>query len=205
MYGFHTGESDFHTGSVAILGPPTPLGDSMATPVVPLPTSACTPASTKMEAALECRLKKVIEAGPSAITERLCELEVEWTAGRAAKATAGVLIVVGLGLSLTVNLMFLIVPIIGGAVMFQYIFGRTSLIGQLFHAFGFRSGSEIDQEKMALRVLRGDFASLPTVHMIEDREAVGRMEDEGGPAVEFDEVKRDADGAVKELMGAVRN
>ena len=177
----------------------------MATLVAPLAAAPCPPvSSTKMEAALECRLKKVIEAGPAAITERLNELEEEWTAGRAAKATAGVFIVVGLALALTVNMYFLIMPIIGGAVMVQYIFGRKSLIGELFHAFGFRSGSEIDQEKMALRVLRGDFVCLPTVHSIEDREAVSRMEDEGGPAVEFDDTKKDADGAVQELISAVR-
>ena len=182
------------------------LGDPMATPVTPTSAAPCpVAASTKMEAALECRLKKVIEAGPAAINERLCELEQEWTAGRVAKATAGVLIVVGLALALSANMYFLIMPIVGGALMFQYIFGRKSLIGEMFHAFGFRSGSEIDQEKMALRVLRGDFVSLPTVHSIEDREAVSRMEDEGGPAVEFDNSKKDAHGAVKELMSAVRN
>ncbi len=180
----------------------------MATLVTPVTATPCPPASpsnsTKMEAALECRLKKVIEAGPAAITERLNELEEEWTAGRAAKASAGVFIVAGLALSFTVNMYFLIMPIIGGAVMFQYIFGRKSLIGEVYHAFGFRSGSEIDQEKMVLRVLRGDFVALPTVHTIEDREAVSRMEDEGGPAVEFDDTKKDAHGAVQELMTAVR-
>ncbi len=160
---------------------------------------------SKLEAALECRLKKVIEGGPVAITDRLNELDGEWTAGRAAKATAGIFIVVGLTIALlTMNLYWLILPIIGGAVMLQYLFGRKSLIGELFHAFGLRSGSEIDQEKMALRVLRGDFASLPTVHTIEDRDALTRMEGEGGPAVEIDESKQDTHVAVKELIGAVR-
>ena len=50
----------------------------------------------------------------------------------------------------------------------------------------------------------GDFASLPTVHTIEDRDAISRMEGEGGPAVETDDAKQDAHGAVKELLGAVR-
>ena len=162
---------------------------------------ACTP--LKGEAALECRLKSVIDGGPAAIGERLDELEREWTAGRAAKATAGVLIVGGLALSLTISLMWLVLPIVGGAVMMQYLFGRTSLIGEMFHALGLRSGVEIEREKMALRVLRGDFALLPTVHTIEDRDAVNRMEDEGGPAIEREE-KQDAHAAVKELIGAVR-
>ncbi len=176
----------------------------MATLVAPLSETPYPPQTTKLEAALECRLKKVIEGGPLAICERLAELESEWTAGRAAKASTGVFIVTGLVLALTVSLLWLILPIIGGAVMFQYIFGRKSLIGELYHALGFRSGSEIEQEKMALRVLRGDFVLLPTVHTIEDRDALARMEGEGGPAVEFDEAKQDTQTAVKELIGAVR-
>jgi len=160
---------------------------------------------SKKEAVLECRLRKVIEAGPTAIDERLEELESEWTAGRAAKATAGVLIVSGMALGLTVSLWWLALPIVGGAVLVQYLFGRTSLVGELFHAIGFRPGSEIDKEKLALRALRGDFAHLPTVHTNEDRDAINRMEGEGGPAVEIDESKHDAEGAVKQLLVAVRH
>ena len=167
-------------------------------------TSNAPATQSKLEAALETRLKKVIASGPAAITERLAELDSEWTAGRAAKATAGVMIVTGLVLSLTVSLMWLVLPIVGGTLLLQYIVSRTSMIGELFHAFGLRSGSEIDQEKMALRVLRGDFASLPTVHTIEDRDALTRMEGEGGPAIERDETKQDTHGAVKELIGAMR-
>ncbi len=177
----------------------------MSTFLTPLTATDGPPNQTKIEAALECRLKKVIEAGPAAITERLNELDSEWTAGRAVKATTGVLIVSGLILTfLTASLYWLILPIIGGSVMLQYLFRRTSLIGEMFHALGLRSGGEIDQEKIALRVLRGDFASLPTVHTIEDSDATSRMEGEGGPAVEVEHSKQDAHGAVKELLGAVR-
>lgn len=169
------------------------------------PTSRDANSCSNSDSVLECRLKTVIEAGPAAIHERLEQLESEWTAGRAAKASAGVVIITGLALALTVNLYWLILPIIGGAVMFQYVFGRKSLVGELFHSFGFRSGGEIDQEKMALRVLRGDFIKLPTVHTIVDREATSRMEDEGGPAMEFEEHHVEPHHAVKELMVAVKN
>ncbi len=175
----------------------------MSSLLVPPVSADVACATSKGDAALECRLKSVIDGGPAAIGERLHELEREWTAGRAAKATAGVLIIGGLALSLTLSLMWLVLPIVGGAVMMQYLFARTSLMGEMFHAFGLRSGVEIEREKMALRVLRGDFALLPTVHTIEDRDAVNRMEDEGGPAIEREE-KQDVHAAVKELIGAVR-
>jgi len=164
------------------------------------PATCPTDGRSKNEVALECRLRKVIDAGPTAIDERLPELDKEWTPGRAAKATAGVLIVTGLALALTVSLWWLALPIVGGGVFLQYLFGRRSIIGEAFRMMGFRPGFEIDKEKLALRALRGDFAHLPTVHTIEDREAISRMEGEGGPAVENEEPKHDAEVAVQKLL-----
>jgi len=160
---------------------------------------------TKSEAVLESRLRKVIDAGPAAIDERLEELDSEWTAGRISKATAGVMVVGGLVLSLTISLWWLVLPIVGGAILLQYLFGRTSLVGELFHAIGFRRGADIEQEKFALRALRGDFTHLPTMQTIEDRDALSRMEGEGGPAIEDAHEKHDADKAVKVLVEVARH
>lgn len=169
------------------------------------PCGSMSQSKLKHETALECRLKKAIDNGTVAINERVEELHSEWTSGRAAKVTTGMLVVAGLILSLTMSLWWLIVPIIGGALLFQYVFSKTSLVSAIFRRMGFRSGAEIEEEMIALRVLRGDFASLPTVHTIEDREAVSRMEGEGGPAPSYDEEpKQDAHSAVKDLIGAIR-
>jgi len=155
------------------------------------------------DARLQSSLKAVIDGGPAAISERLDQLDREWTTGRATKATAAVLLVAGMALTL-LNPWWLILPAIGGAMLLQYLFGRRSLAGAFFHALGLRSGCEIEQEKFALRTLRGDFRHLPTLHEVEDRDATSRMEDEGGIAVEYDEPKVHPDEAVKELIGAVK-
>jgi hypothetical protein len=86
----------------------------------------------------------------------------------------------------------------------QYLFTRSSLVGAFFRAIGFRSGSEIDQEKFALKVLRGDFRQLPTCQEIENKEDISRLEGEGGIALDPDEAKPDAWEVVREVIVAAR-
>ena len=154
---------------------------------------------------LEQRLACLADAGPQAIEERLGELEREWTAGRATKATIGVLIVIGFGLTALSNAWWLILPAIGGVFLLQYLFSRTSWLGKMFHEMGFRTGYEVDQEKVALRVLRGDFRELPTVHAIESREDIARLEGEGGIATDPDEAKVDPVEAAKTVLDAAKS
>lgn len=153
----------------------------------------------------EQRLHRLAECGPAAIDERLGELEREWSAGRAAKVATGLVVLIGMGLGLSLGGWWYALPIIGGLMLLQYLFSRTSWLGLVFRESGMRSGQAIDEEKFALKALRGDFAALPTVHDIEDRDAVSRMEGEGGPAVEFDTAKVDSRDAVKEVLHATRS
>src|SRR5665811_1902220 len=94
-------------------------------------------------------------------------LEREWTAGRMTKACIGLSIVLGLGLTALFNPWWLILPAFGGVFLLQYFFSRTSWLVLVFREMGFRSGFEVDQEKIALKILRGDFRHVPTVLDIE--------------------------------------
>jgi hypothetical protein len=154
---------------------------------------------------LEARLACLADAGPQAIEERLAELENEWTAGRATKATLGVVLVVGFALTALLNPWWLILPAIGGVFLLQYLFSRTSWLGKMFHEMGVRTGSEVDQEKMALKVLRGDFRQLPTVHDVESPEDISRLEGEGGITVDPDEAKVDPASAAKSAVEAAKS
>ena len=68
---------------------------------------------------------------------------------------------------------------------------------------GFRTSSEIDKEKMALKVLRGDFRALPSLHDVEKRDDISRLEGEGGITVDPDESKIDPADAAKVAVKAV--
>jgi hypothetical protein len=154
---------------------------------------------------LEQHLARLAEAGPAAIQARLRELDDEWSVGRMTKAVSGVIILAGLVPTLLVNPWFALVPAVGGLILAQYLFAKRSWLGEAFRDFGYRSGCEIDQEKVALKALRGDFRNLPTIHEIEDQVALSRLEGEGGivadtPAPTFGPLE-----AAKELVEATRN
>jgi hypothetical protein len=153
---------------------------------------------------LEKRLACLADAGPQAITDRLNELEDEWSAGRMTKAGLGVLVIAGLVLAALFGAWWLILPGLGGLFLAQYLFSRVSWIGVLFREMGFRSGAEIDQEKFALKILRGDFRQLPTCQEIENREDISRLEGEGGIAFDPEDAKPDAKEAVRIVIVAAQ-
>ena len=161
------------------------------------------PSCSKLQT-LEQRLACLADAGPQAIDERLEELEREWTAGRATKATIGVLLVIGFALTALAGPWWLILPAVGGVFLLQYLFSRSSWLGKMFHETGFRTGFEVDQEKVSLRILRGDFRQLPTVHDIESREDISRLEGEGGIAFD-DDTKVDPSEAAKAVAEAAKS
>ncbi|HEY1186860.1 MAG TPA: hypothetical protein VGE74_04340 [Gemmata sp.] len=163
-----------------------------------------TPAACAKEATLERRLACLADAGPQAITDRLAQLDREWSAGRATKAFIGVMIVVGFGLTALLNPWWLVLPALGGMFLLQYAFGRSSWLGATFREMGLRSGQDIDQERFALRALRGDFKNLPTVQEIESQEDISRLEGEGGIALDPEEAKPDARDAIKVVIQAAR-
>ena len=155
--------------------------------------------------ALRKRLKRVIDAGPAAIGDRLNELSREMTAGRATVVTTAVVILAGLTLSSVHNPWWLMLTAVGGALMIVYLIGYATPIGWAFQRLGLRTRADVEAERTALKVLRGDFENLPTAAGIEDRDALSRMEAEGGPAVDDEVVHRpDADEAVSEVLVAAR-
>jgi hypothetical protein len=157
------------------------------------------------EGTLEQRIACLADAGPEAIEQRLAELDREWTAGRATKAVIGVMLVVGLGLTALLDPWWLVLPAIGGVFLLQYLFMPSSWLARAFREMGFRSGWEVDQEKMALKVIRGDFRHLPTLFDIESREDISRLEGEGGIAVDPDETKVAPLDAAKSALDAAKS
>lgn len=165
--------------------------------------SASTSSAQCATDALACRLKSVIEAGPEAIAKRLDHLDREWSVGRVVKAGVGVSVLAGIALGIFVHPGWFALAAIPGLFLAQYLFTRRSILGEMLHGTGMRSGAEIDAERVALRALRGDFQKLPTMVHVEDRDALSRMEGEGGPAVEPQSHKVDAHEAAHELAQAV--
>lgn len=156
------------------------------------------------ESDMKDRLAQAASGGIPAINARLDDIEGEWSAGRTAKSFLGVCILAGTILALTVHWLWVIVPAVAGLTLFEYLFTSTSVLVRLMEGMGFRTRSCIEQEKFALRTLRGDFRTLPTILDIEDADDISRLEGEGGIVVEREERKVDSREAVQEVIEASR-
>ncbi len=159
----------------------------------------------RTQESLEKRLACLADAGPEAITERLNHIDAIWSAGRMTKAVIGVAIIVGLVLAAAINWWWLILPSVGGLLLIQYLFGRTSWLSLLFQELGFHSGADLDREKMALKAMRGDFRNLPTVTEIENKDDISRLEGEGGIVIDVEEAKPDAKEVARDAIEAAKS
>jgi len=171
-------------------------------PTAPIPY----PTECRRDRELECRLAKLADGGPQAIADRLGQLDREWTAGRMTKVTLGAVILFGFAMTaLFNNLWWLILPAVAALFLVQYAVSRTSWLTAMFREMGYPSRCEVDQERIALRALRGDFRHLPTLHDIEAKDDISRLEGEGGIVVEPDAHKVDPHEAVKEVIEAAKH
>jgi len=163
-----------------------------------------TPAPSVRITRLEESLATVLEGGHEAIDARLRQIDNEWSVGRMVKATTGVMILGGLALAIFVNPWFAIVPAVGGLMLAQSLYSCKNWLSQAFAGMGFRTSCEIDHERMALKAIRGDFRHLPTIHEIEDRDAISRFEDEGGPVFEHEQPRVAPREAAREVLAATK-
>jgi hypothetical protein len=100
-------------------------------------------------------------AGMHAIEKRLEELDREWDIERVLEANAASLGLLGLGLGAFVDRRWLVVPAVISGFLLQHALQGWCPPVVLFRRMGFRTRTEIDYERYALKALRGDFADLP--------------------------------------------
>ena len=105
----------------------------------------------------EERVGRVAAAGPDAIARRLRELDEEWDVERTLEANASTLVAVGSGLALLVDRRFALVPLVVGSFLLQHALQGWCPPLPVFRRYGFRTQPEIEEERYALKALRGDF------------------------------------------------
>lgn len=94
---------------------------------------------------------------PQEIRDRLEELNREWDIERALEANAAALALSGVMLSAAVDRRFLILPAVVAAFLLQHALQDWCPPVPVFRRLGFRTATEIDRERYALKYLRGDF------------------------------------------------
>lgn len=101
-------------------------------------------------------------AHPDRIDERLTELDREWDIERAIEANAATLAFAGVALGATADRRWLVLPaLVAGFLLQQALQGWCPPV-PILRSMGFRTAAEIDRERYALKVLRGDFVGIGT-------------------------------------------
>ncbi|HWG47122.1 MAG TPA: hypothetical protein VN688_30440 [Gemmataceae bacterium] len=122
---------------------------------VPLHTSACS--NEAIHRQTEEKVAQVAAAGSEAIERRLRELDREWDIERSLEANAASVGLIGLGLGAFVSRRFYILPGLVCGFLLQHALQGWCPPVPIFRRLGFRTASEIDHERYALKALRGDF------------------------------------------------
>ena len=124
------------------------------------PKSAAENISHKIRRQTKETIVRVAAEGAVAIERRLGELDREWDIERMLEANAATASLLGLTLGATVNKKFLILPAVVAGCMLQQSVQGWCPPQALLRRMGFRTRTEIEQERYALKALRGDFIDV---------------------------------------------
>jgi hypothetical protein len=97
---------------------------------------------------------------PSKIEARLRDLDKEWDIERAIEMNAAALAFAGVALGAAHDKRWLLLPAAVTAFLFQHAVQGWCPPIPVLRKLGFRTVYEIDEERNALKALRGDFASV---------------------------------------------
>lgn len=113
----------------------------------------------RIRQATEARVRALAD-DPAGIEQRLEELDEEWDIERVLETNASALAFGGLALGVTVDRKWLALPALVTAFLFQHAIQGWCPPIPILRRFGVRTAREIDDERTALKALRGDFATL---------------------------------------------
>ncbi len=97
---------------------------------------------------------------PERIDQRLAELDREWDIERALEANASTFALAGLTLGFTVDRRWFALPALVAGFLLQHAVQGWCPPLPVLRRLGFRTPREIDQERYALKALRGDFRQV---------------------------------------------
>lgn len=102
-------------------------------------------------------VSRYIGADPVFIDERIRELEREWDVERTLETNAAIVALAGLALGVAVDRRFLAIPAAVAGFLLQHALQGWCPPLPVIRRLGVRTASEIHEEIIALRILRGDF------------------------------------------------
>lgn len=111
----------------------------------------------QIEEEMLVNIAAVHAAGPAGISRRLRELDREWDIERTLEANAATIILVALYLGFTTHRRFFVLPVFVAGFLLLHAFQGWCPPVPILRRLGIRTEHEIHLERIALRILRGDF------------------------------------------------
>jgi hypothetical protein len=116
--------------------------------------------NARLDAELEQRLRFYATQDRETIDQRLRELDREWDLERVLEANAAGLSLLGMILGATRGRKWFLLPLVVSGFLFQHSLQGWCPPVPLLRRLGVRTRLEIEQERYALKFLRGDFARV---------------------------------------------
>lgn len=108
----------------------------------------------------EENVRRAVASGKEGIEQRIRELDSEWDVERCLETGAPSLILTGLLLGTTVDRKWLLLSGAVAGFLLQHALQGWCPPLPVFRRLGVRTAGEIDEERAALKALRGDFAHV---------------------------------------------
>ena len=108
----------------------------------------------------EERVARTVEAGQTAIDHRLVKLDREWDIERCLETMAPSMTLAGIVLGLTMNRKWFALPVVIQSFFLQHALQGWCPPIPVLRRLGVRTTGEIDEERNALKAVRGDYLGM---------------------------------------------
>ena len=124
-----------------------------------VPAHTAETVNERIEREMRQRVRE-LAARPSEIPHRLKQLDAEWDIERAIEANASTLAFIGVVLGYFASPYWLILPALVTIFLFQHAVQGWCPPVAMLRRLGFRTFQEIDEERQALKAIRGDYRNI---------------------------------------------
>jgi hypothetical protein len=127
-----------------------------------VPASTCDSVNQRIREQTLENIELYRNADRATINQRLAELDAEWDIERTLEANAATASLIGLALGATTDRRWFLLPAAVAGFLLQHALQGWCPPLPVFRRMGVRTSYEIDQERYALKALRGDFDHADT-------------------------------------------
>jgi hypothetical protein len=124
--------------------------------------NTCESVNQRIKQSTEASIARTAAGGLPAIERRLRELNEEWDIERCVETMAPTFTLLGIGLGLTRHRAWFLLPVIVQGFFLQHALQGWCPPIPILRQLGVRTLEEIEEERFALKALRGDFQHIPT-------------------------------------------